>query len=201
VAFLFVLCKRPWSKTLVLLYSFCLLELIWRMVLIDGMHAPWDRTYYASDTRMDSIVYGCALAFIMNARVGKDWLEKDHVRRALITAGLVGILISLLWRGEDFRNIWRYSVQGLSLTPLFYYSITKPTSGAFPLLNTRIMKKIGVYSYSIYLTHLIIISNLQLSIHQTVVIAAITAPISLLLAWIIDRFIDQPLQKVRHRYR
>ena len=201
VAFLFFLAKRPPSKTLYLLYSFCALELIWRLVLIAGQHASWERTYYASDTRMDSIVFGCALAFIMNARMGKEWLERDLTRRILVIAGLAGLLISVGWRSEDFRNIWRYSIQGLSLTPLFYYSVTKPESRLFSALNTRLMKKIGVYSYSIYLTHLIIISNLKLALTHAVLVAVASAAISLLLAWVIDRFIDQPLQKVRLRFR
>lgn len=201
VVFLFILCRRPQSKAPVILYSFCALEIIWRMYLIIGQHASWDRTYYASDTRMDSIAYGCALAFIMRAQTGKDWLEKDSVRRIMIAVGLLGLLASLAWRSEDFRNIWRYSIQGLSLTPLFYYSITRPDSGLFSLLNTRVMKKIGVYSYSIYLTHLIMISNLQLVTQNKVLIAAASAAICLPLAAIIDRFIDQPLQQVRHRFR
>ena len=201
VVFLFILCKRPISKVLAILYSLCAVEAVWRMILVLDQHVFWKRTQFGSDTRMDSIIYGCALAFIMNSGIGKEWLEKDRTRRLLIMGGLAGLLISLVWRSEEFRSIWRYSVQGLSLTPLFYYSITRPDTGAFPLLNTRIMKKIGVYSYSIYLTHMVIIANLKPVLEYPPLLAVASAALSVLLAGAIDRFVDQPLQKVRRHFR
>jgi len=201
IVFLFVLARGTAARNLVLLYSFCAVELIWRAILVIGLHNTWERTYFATDARMDSIAFGCALAFIMNARIAEDWLKRDSTRRALIIAGVAGLLISLLWRGDEFRTVGRYSLQGLSLTPLFYYSVKDPGRWEFALLNTRAMKKIGVYSYSIYLTHLIVISNMELVIHRQVPMAIASAAVTVFLAWLIDRFVDQPLHKVRLNWR
>ncbi len=201
LVFILVLAKVSRLRSLGFIYLFCALEAAWRILLIVGRHDAWERTYYASDARMDSIAFGCALAFIMHARLAEDLLQRRTARRTLIVAGVLGLLVSLLWRGEEFRSIWRYSLQGLALTPLFYYSVTTPATWEFSFLNTRVMKKIGVYSYSIYLTHLVIISNLQPAMHARVAVALASAVISLVLAWAIDRFIDQPLHEVRLRFR
>jgi len=44
----------------------CLVVLAWRIHLVHSPDFVSDRTYYASDTRIDSIIYGCILAVVMN---------------------------------------------------------------------------------------------------------------------------------------
>ena len=43
----------------------CILMLVWRCHLVFSLDAPEMQTAFASDTRIDSIVYGCILAFLM----------------------------------------------------------------------------------------------------------------------------------------
>src|SRR5690606_19977367 len=41
----------------------CVTILLWRIYLVYALEVPEARTYYASDTRFDSILFGCILAF------------------------------------------------------------------------------------------------------------------------------------------
>ena len=46
----------------------CLVVLAWRIHLVQTPEYFSDRTYYASDTRIDSIAYGCIRALVANPR-------------------------------------------------------------------------------------------------------------------------------------
>src|SRR5882672_8845631 len=45
-----------------LFWAICAAVLVWRCVLVFVLKAPFDRTYLCSDTRIDSMLYGCAIA-------------------------------------------------------------------------------------------------------------------------------------------
>jgi hypothetical protein len=44
----------------------CLVILVWRIYLVQSSDFVINRAYYASDTRIDSIIYGCILAIAIN---------------------------------------------------------------------------------------------------------------------------------------
>src|ERR1700761_4413230 len=50
----------------VVLIAACLVVLIWRIHLVQSPGFFSDRTYLASDTRIDSIIYGCLMALLFN---------------------------------------------------------------------------------------------------------------------------------------
>src|SRR5262249_7089597 len=65
----------------------------------------------------------------------------------------------------EFRESFRYSLQGLALLPIFYYAVRFPTAGPFKLLNARLLVRIGVLSYGIYLIHDVVLSALPTSVN------------------------------------
>jgi peptidoglycan/LPS O-acetylase OafA/YrhL len=48
------------------LLAFCLLELVWRFILVAVLHDQHLWTYYATDARLDGILWGCILALTNN---------------------------------------------------------------------------------------------------------------------------------------
>jgi peptidoglycan/LPS O-acetylase OafA/YrhL len=75
-----------------LLWGLCGAVLLWRIVLVAIYHAPSDRTYMATDTRIDSILFGCALAVWNNpvidpAAVRDSTLKYRLLPLALLTLG------------------------------------------------------------------------------------------------------------------
>jgi peptidoglycan/LPS O-acetylase OafA/YrhL len=72
--FLYLLLRRylpsRFHQMLVLL-SICVLVLLWRCVLVYVLHSPEGRTRVATDTRIDSILFGCILAIYGNPVLDK----------------------------------------------------------------------------------------------------------------------------------
>lgn len=181
----------------------CVAVLLWRIYLSlqPGFHPA--RTYFGTDTRIDSILYGALLALWSNPM---DRLaERGRMSGAqwLLVAGALCILVfTFVYRDETFRQTFRYSLQGLALYPLFYCAVRFHENFVFRPLNWTWVSRIGVWSYSIYLMHFIVI---QLMIAQWSAVA--DKPFILFLASfvvcvfyavLIDRWVD-PYFRRRHR--
>lgn len=199
--FIFLMHKADRRKIALYLSGLCLLVLLWRygLVLLDG--ASMERTYYATDTRIDSILFGCILATLKLPPAAYAALHKPAVRVSGVTLGIVLLLLSLVVRDDLFRETLRYSLQGLALMPLFFYSVAHPQSFPFRLLNLRWVQRIGIYSYSIYLSHEILLSNVDWVSHNAAINIAVAGVLSLLFAMAVERCIDAPLRVLRARFR
>jgi peptidoglycan/LPS O-acetylase OafA/YrhL len=144
--------RSPRAQLLTLL-GLCALVLLWRLVLVYGLDAAKDRTYVASDTRVDSILFGCALAVYGNPVLDPTRLSALWWKAVLLPLGIAGLLVSFLVQDPGFEQGIRYTLQGIALVPLFVVAIRYPTWGVFRLLNVRPVKFLGVISYSLYLLH------------------------------------------------
>jgi peptidoglycan/LPS O-acetylase OafA/YrhL len=132
----------------------CALVLAWRCVLMltleDGAHY----TYHATDTRLDSLLYGCIMALWMNpaidpapARLGaRAWL-------AICGLALALLVFTFLYREPFFRETLRYSLQGIALFPLFYCAVRFHRWPLFSWLESPPVRGLGIISYTFYLCH------------------------------------------------
>jgi peptidoglycan/LPS O-acetylase OafA/YrhL len=129
--------------------------LAWRLTLFGNV--PNERIYTGTDTRLDSIAFGCLLATLMHrAKLGHgrrllDWLSS---RRAF-WLGIALLLATLSVRNPAFRETFRYSLQGLAFVPIFcalFWSRNAPEP-VRSLLESRAMTFIGAVSYSLYFYH------------------------------------------------
>jgi peptidoglycan/LPS O-acetylase OafA/YrhL len=192
--------RTPLSRA-AFLWGVCLLILAWRCALVFGGGVGTDRTYLASDTRFDSILFGCALALFNNPALDKQAPgERTRWLGVMLPAGGGLMLVSLLFRDPWFRETFRYSLQGIALYPLFVCAVRNPGLPVFRLLNHRLVQRVGVLSYSLYLVHHVVIYGVQRAIRiHPVAQAAIAFAISLLLANAIWRWIEQPCARLRKR--
>jgi peptidoglycan/LPS O-acetylase OafA/YrhL len=197
---------RQFRTICALLAMVCLAVLAWRIHLV---HAPGvlpDRTYYGSDTRIDSIIYGCMLALVMNParqqrRPGPMSLAQWAV--AVTAAGV--LLLTLVYRDPVFRETVRYSIQGLALMPLFYFAVRFSGNWPFRYLNSPLAATLGIYSYSIYLIHDIVIHMIDKNLPAIGAKPYLLFPAALLIsiayAAAIDRFVDPFFRRLRHKFR
>ncbi len=121
-----------------------------------------------------------------------DWL--------LLTAGGALLLVTIVYRDAAFRESGRYTLQGLALMPVFYYAIRYPTTGPFRILNTRVLARIGVLSYGIYLLHDVLIHLIDQNIDVTLpppVRFATAVGLSVALATLLDRHVDPYFRRKR----
>ena len=199
--FIFLMRRVDHRKIPLYLAGLCVLVLLWRYVLVLHAGASMERTYYATDTRIDSILFGCILALLRVPPALHAALQKPAVRIAGVTLGLALLLATLVVRDGVFRETLRYSLQGLALMPLFFYSVSHPRSFPFRLLNLRWVQRIGIYSYSIYLSHEVLLSNVDWVSGNAALNIVVALLLSLAFAMAVDRFIDAPLRRVRARFR
>jgi peptidoglycan/LPS O-acetylase OafA/YrhL len=137
----------------VLLLSLCGVIVAWRCWLVLGLHVATDRTYMASDTRIDSILFGCVLAVYRNPVRDRVPGSESLWRILVVPLAVLALLLTLFVRAEWFRETLRYSLQGMALIPLFAAAIRFPGWLVFRWLNWRPVAFLGVLSYSLYLVH------------------------------------------------
>jgi len=200
----FFLIKMDAKKLLIFLFSLILTVLFWRIYLQQGLDFKEGRILYATDTRIDSIVFGCLLALLKNpiGVMGKRELTLQDL--FLIVFTLAGIAATFLIRDEIFRLTLRYSIQGLLLSVLFYYAIAFYEHRLFSFLNSNILNIIGIYSYSIYLFHFTVIEVVQTNlpqVSQKYILLPIVLIISTIMSALVFKFIESPLKIYRKKYR
>lgn len=184
----------------------CLIILAWRIHLVQQPDISPNRTYIATDTRIDSILYGCVLAVLKNpihAMARTDKLSRVHWSILLIS--ICALLFATVYRDAFFRETFRYSIQGAALIPIFYFAVAFAHAWPFRYLNARWMVTLGVYSYAIYLIHYIVSKGLNenapwLTAHVAAPIV-IVSTISIAYAAFIDRYVDSFFRSIRHRFR
>lgn len=149
--FVMLLLVRKKSSLLPVFIAVAAISLIWRIFLqCEGMG---DRIYAATDTRMDSIIYGAIMAVLADSESGKRLLLQMRSVAPVLVA-FVLLLSTFVIRGEFFRNTFRYSLQGLVLLPLVSgVCFSDKDSVVLKILESKVFLLLGAWSYSLYLFH------------------------------------------------
>ncbi len=184
-----------------LLLSLCAAALAWRCVLHYYFHAEFIRTFFATDTRFDSILLGCVFAIIANPIVN-DPLHGWILRRMkwALPLCVVVLLGTFLDRDDGFRETLRYTLQGLALIPLFIAAIHYQRSLPVLFLNLPLVRFLGVLSYSLYLCHYIIMENIDRVWTANPVLAqSASLAGALCFATLVHYWIERPCTRIRKR--
>jgi peptidoglycan/LPS O-acetylase OafA/YrhL len=144
-----------------LLWCMCALVLAWRCLLVMAMHATSTRIYLATDTRIDAILFGCALALWRNPFLDDPWGSPRLWKISLLPAAFAVLLLSFLLKDAVFRDTVYFSFQGVALTLIFVAAIRFHQWPAFRILNYGAVAFIGVLSYSLYLVHDVILRSVR----------------------------------------
>jgi peptidoglycan/LPS O-acetylase OafA/YrhL len=190
--------RRRWSrgKMAAILAGLCALALAWRCVAILWLHSTTN--YYRTDTRFDSILFGCLLAVSVNPFVDgvPAWVRKNGAKLAVL--GLTGIMISEVIRGPIFADTLRYSIQGLALGPIFIFVLSFPKSWVVSGLEHSFIRWIGRRSYAMYLIHVCVIHAFNQRLGMSLALAGVvSAPLVCGYGWAMAKFVEQPLAKLK----
>jgi peptidoglycan/LPS O-acetylase OafA/YrhL len=189
----------------IVLLALCALVLAWRFILVYHLHSltmtfgsldePL-RTMFATDTRVDSILFGCVLALwgnpVLDQTRKPGWL--------LIGASVIILLVTLLYRTPEFRETLRYTLQGIAFMPLFSAAITLHEHWVFAWLNSRIMRFLGVLSYTLYLVHYPSLVFMQRWFHSRLLVGVTALAASIALAYVIHILVERPLARLRRHF-
>ena len=196
------------QRIVVVLAIVCLAVLAWRMYLASQPDFETERTYYGSDTRIDSIVFGCLLALAANPRSAKAGTSNPFLEptsATLLAAAAIVMAMTIAWRDAYFRETFRYSLQGLALMPVFYFAIKYAAHFPFTLLNKSWVARIGVYSYAMYLIHYVLINvidkNAPWLATAKPLLLLVTFVIATLYAAILHIWVDSYFRRWRKKLR
>ena len=180
-----------------------LLVPVWRVILgLNG--ADFDRLYTSTDTRIDAILWGAALALLLNPAMG------DRVRRPgragrwaaihlplVASVAAVVVATSATVPSLAFELSIADTIQCISLIPIFWFVITRPTSFVGRVLNSRIAVRIGVLSFSIYLLHKIVIALVAPTMDAPLLTDALSLALSVVLAQLVFWCVERPFTILR----
>lgn len=191
----------PRHQALALL-GLCAAVLAWRCLLVFGFHALKDRMYVATDTRVDSILFGCILAVWRNPALDPEAHSERRLKAVWLPLALFALLASFavpkFWPG--FEQTFRYTVQGLALFPVFIAAVRCPAWGAFRWLNVGWVRTVGSLSYSLYLLHTTVLAGLHRWLHGSeAALGALALAVSLALAALVYRGVEKPCARLRRR--
>jgi peptidoglycan/LPS O-acetylase OafA/YrhL len=192
------LSSRSQASTLWLL---CGAILAWRCVLVWWLHASPDRTGVATDTRVDSILFGCALAVHNNPALdGPSRISERTYKLVLLPASAALLGFTFVNRDPAFRETFRYSLQGLGLYVPMIVALRFPSWAPVRVLNYRPVAYVGVLSYSLYLAHHVVLNVVGLQITASPLPKACAAlAISMLIAWAIHQLVEKPCAALRKK--
>jgi peptidoglycan/LPS O-acetylase OafA/YrhL len=182
------------------LSALCAIVLAWRYWLV--FHGASEAYLtMATDTRIDAILIGCIMGLAYN-----PWLDRVAAPNALRDYGAAALCIAvllatLLYRDDVFRLTARYTLQSVSLAGLLYLAVARSNLLPFRLLNARPLVYIGTVSYTIYLSHDVILSGL--AAHRPtwnwLSLTFTGALITLAVAESMRRWVEQPCAALRKR--
>jgi peptidoglycan/LPS O-acetylase OafA/YrhL len=197
---------RPDRQALVLL-GVCAALLLWRIYLYSRFEVvdflAEQRLEIASDTRFDSILFGCILALYGNPALDSSRLGERTWKYVLFPLGVCGLLFSFMYRDEFFRGTFRYTLQGISLMPVFVCAVRYPTWLPMRPLNFRPIAFIGVLSYSLYLVHQVVLGVVAHALPDSGngMRGLVALAVSLVIAWILYIAVEKPCARLRHKLR
>jgi len=178
-----ILFNGRWPQILNRLVIVIAVILLWRIIIYTQTSLPEAQyTEMMTDTRIDSLVWGCVLSV---------WLHvKEDMKRLSwllgywpVAIAFAAILASFLIRDEAFRYTVRYTVQGLALFTLFLnLFFSKKFRGVISILEWKPLAWVGVMSYGLYLWHVPIIDMCIRILGESVQAYLLGLPASILMA-------------------
>jgi peptidoglycan/LPS O-acetylase OafA/YrhL len=184
------------------LLALCIFFTFWRLFLYFNFNLPELYFLKATDTRFDAILWGCWLAFAYNPYLDppQPAQQTRHFCWAVAGAGL--LLLSFLYREDWFRSTLRLTLQSLALLPIFYFAIGHSKNLWTQWLGSHFMSYIGILSYGIYLTHLVICSMIE-DLYPNIpwyFLLPSTFILSILVAEGLSKWVEQPSAKLRQYF-
>lgn len=172
----------------------------WRLYTHISFDGPVDMyTYMMTDARIDSIAWGCLLSIILH-QLGDVTKLRKLIGFVPFGLAIVAILVSFLIRDAQFRDVWRFSLQGGALFVLFlnfYY--LRGLRFCIALMEYRHVAWLGRLSYGLYLWHYPVLDALLRGLGPGWFTVYMSIWVSLALTALSYYLIEQPFNRLRKR--
>ncbi len=189
------------ARMALIFMAVCLVVLAWRCAIRFGFNGNSAWTMFGTDTRLDALLFGCMLAVY-----GNPWLDASRYSErtwkfVFLPLGLVTLIGTFLFRNDDFRQTFRYTIQSIALIPVFVTAVRFSTWAPCRLLNIAPLRLLGLLSYSLYLVHyqMIQLVRVHVSDWRPVYQVMLAFCLSLLASMMIYVVVERPCARLRQR--
>jgi peptidoglycan/LPS O-acetylase OafA/YrhL len=191
--------RRHGAKVALAFFGVCLAVLLVRIVnmaVISDIHSNYTWTH----TRIDSILFGCCLAVWQNPMLDSP-REVYRFKPWHFALAVLLIAATLVIPGQFSREVLRYSVQGLALFVMFSFVLQAKGGWIERILTTRPMQVVGVYSYTLYLVHVVFLTLIVQRVpHPSWFLrTSLTFVPTLAYCALMHRFVEKPAARLRAR--
>lgn len=156
---LFFRFKDDLRKLTRLLAGFIVVIWIYRLLLYNYFHAPYNWVYGAFDCRADHLAIGCLLAVLMRRRVGSKLvsaLTANPLAPVITLAAIVTSMKLFAVYGRPYEFNVAFILDPLLIATLIAQWIATSDHYLWSWLNTRTLRYLGTISYAAYLYHWIV---------------------------------------------
>jgi peptidoglycan/LPS O-acetylase OafA/YrhL len=153
---LFKAFSEKWKNKQVLYLTLGLIALLCASRAIRaGIGTDWRVLYYSTDTRIDSLLMGCAASMLFVWKILPDQMIRRGWFKLLLAASFVGSLIVLFTFSHEDIGLYFAGLPiftASAATMLYWLASTEETL-IHKLLSNGVLRWIGNISYSLYLWH------------------------------------------------
>jgi peptidoglycan/LPS O-acetylase OafA/YrhL len=201
VTLLFLLRRFSYRRIALILLSTCALVLLWRYFLVLVIHARSQYIYTATDTRLDSLLFGCIMGVWWNPALDNDVRAIGRTGWMVLFALGVGLLFaSFFSRSGVFHDTLRYTTLEVALYPMFYCAVRFSSWPIFSWLEFKPVRALGTISYSFYLSQLPALKiSEKYAGRNEVVIAVVGLFISLAFSAAMYYFVERHMTALRRK--
>jgi peptidoglycan/LPS O-acetylase OafA/YrhL len=201
LALAFLLKKFSYQQTAAVLLVTCLIVLLWRCFLFFGLGIAHAYIDTATDTRLDSILFGCVLGIWKNPAIHQEDAKAGGIGPiAFLIVSVAVLTFTFLDRNVAFRSTFRYSVQGLALLPVFYCAVRYHDWIIFRWLENKWVRRLGLISYTFYLCHQGILTLVEgISGGNPLLTAAIGFVLTVAFSTAMYLFVERHMSRLRHK--
>jgi peptidoglycan/LPS O-acetylase OafA/YrhL len=192
--------RMNYSQIAKALIWICVAILVWRCVVVAYMPEGLRWARDQSDTRADSILFGCVLACLEQTGACERMFTRRRLERYVLPVCLLTLLVTVAARNVVFRETLRYTLQALSLAPMLYYVVHMPETVVGRVLNTRILGRLGILSYSLYLLHATVLLEMNRLLHAKVLAAIVAFVVAVILSEATHILVERPTERLRKRF-
>jgi peptidoglycan/LPS O-acetylase OafA/YrhL len=179
----------------------CAITPLWRLLLWVVTQGDFLRLYVASDTRFDGLLAGAAMALLFNPALGERApfrLSDKTIRFILAPIAVTAFALSAI-APDIVKLTVADTVQYVALFVLFWVVIRHPAGVVGRILNSKVMVRIGLLSFSIYLLHRLVLALLGPLLPVDPLRDLVSLIATILVAQLMYVTVEKPLGRVRRR--
>lgn len=184
------------STTLVVL---CFVALAWRLLAVRVMPIGEEYCYLATDTRLDSILWGCFLATAEHSDRWRRAFTYDRLSK-LLPFAFLALALTFIFHTIG-RMTFRFTIQSIALLPILYLITHFEKSWLARPLNHPVLVHLGILSYALYLVHGAIIEIVSSHVHaRRVILWPLCGAATYLAAMALHWSVERPFYALRARH-